>query len=400
MAFERPSRRFDEESRVRRAAGDVTTPTRTGKSGGVHPTPAGPRPPARRRSGGAGRCWWRLAVATLSLFLALPAGIAAADAAGPTDYLTRIVGVDPAAPQVHARIVGGDSFLLLRVDAGTEVEVLGYRSEPYIRFLADGTVQENRASASFFVSRSRLGSELPSDFDASAEPDWHDVGTSGEYAWHDHRTHWMGDGRPPGKRPGDVILRQDIELVVDGAPVTLTVESVWMPAPSGVPAWLGRIVGVPVGLLAGFGGRIRWRAAPALVLALLATAVGAWQYRSLPAQTGPRVVWVLLPAVAAASLAAVCVLHWRRRAVLTAHALMLLGGVNLVLWGWMRRDGLSKAILPTHAPGWLDRAATAAAATSGVLLAAAGLVALVRTVLSPAAAAGAPASKDATSSAS
>ena len=365
----------------------------------MHHAPAGPRPPARRGNGGAGRHWRRVVVASVAAFLTLPAGIAAADAAGPTDYETRIVAIEPAAPQLDARIVGGDSFLLLHVDAGTEVEVLGYRSEPYIRFLADGTVEENRSSASWFVSRSRLGSELPADFDDSAEPDWHVVATGGEYAWHDHRTHWMADGRPPGKRPGDVILRQDIELVVDGAPVTITVESVWMQAPSAVPAWLGGAAGLLAGLLAGFGGRIRWRAAPALGLALVATVVGAWQYRSLPAETGPLAVWFVLPAVAAASLAAVCVLQWRRRAMLTAQALLLLAGVNLVLWGWMRRDGVSKAILPTNAPGWLDRWATAAAVTAGVLLAAAGLIALVRTVVSPAGAATAAGAAD-TSSAS
>lgn len=358
----------------------------------MHSVHVGPRLPAPGRPDRIARRCWRAALAALAAFLALPAGIAAADAAGPTDYQTRIVAIDPAAPQLHASIVGGDSFLLLRVDRGSEVEVLGYRSEPYIRFLADGTVEENRASASWFVSRTRLGAALPEDFDETAEPDWHVVATSGEYAWHDHRTHWMADGRPPGKRPGDVVLRQDIALVVDGAPVTITVESVWMPAPSVLPVWLGGALGLAIGLLAAAGGRVRWRSAPALALAVLATAMGAWQYTGLPAETGPQVVWFALPAVAAASLAAVCVLQWRRAASLTGHALVLLGGVNLVLWGWMRRDGLAKAILPTDAPGWLDRAATVAALGAGLLLTAAGLVALVRAVVSPASAAdGAPA---------
>jgi hypothetical protein len=353
-----------------------------------------------QRTAGASR-WLRVLAATLGLFVALPAAVAAADAAGPTDYLTQIVAIDPPSPQLHPRIVGGDSFLLLRVDAGTVVDVLGYRSEPYIRFLADGTVQENRASASYFVSRSRLGTALPADFDENAAPDWHTVATGGEYAWHDHRTHWMADSRPPGKRPGDVVLRQDVALVVDGSPVTITVESVWMSAPSDVPKWLGAAVGLPIGLLAGFGGRARWRSLPALGLAVLATIVGAWQYRSLPAETGPQVIWFGMPAIAAASLVAVCVLHWRRAfGALTAHALLLLAGVNLVLWGWMRRDGLAKAILPTDAPGWLDRATTGAALSAGLLLAGAGLVALVRAVVSPARAPGTSSPAGATSSAS
>jgi hypothetical protein len=326
-------------------------------------------------------------IATATLFLALPAGVAAADAAGPTDYQTRIVAIDPPAPQLHVSIIGGDSFLLLRVDPGTAVDVLGYRSEPYIRFLADGTVQENRASASWYVSRSRGGTELPADFDENAAADWHTVATGGQYAWHDHRTHWMSEGRPPGKRPGDVVLRQDVALLVDGSPVTITVESMWMPAASTVPAWLGAAGGLLVGVLAGFAARPRWRGAPALALAVLATIVGGWQFRGLPAETGPQVVWFALPAIATLSLAALCALQWRRAVALSAHALRLLAGVNLVLWGWARRDGLGKAILPTDAPGWMDRGATTAALSAGAVLVVAGLVALVRAIVSPAGAA-------------
>jgi hypothetical protein len=336
------------------------------------------------------------------VFLALPAGVAAADAAGPTDYQTRIVAIDPPAPQLHASIIGGDSFLLLRVDRGTAVEVLGYRSEPYIRFLADGTVEENRASASWFVSRSRVGSELPADFDENAAAEWHTVATGGEYAWHDHRTHWMAEGRPPGKRPGDIVLRQDVALLVDGSPTTITVESVWMPAPSTVPARLAAVGGLLIGVLAGLPRRPRWRSAPALALAALATIVGGWQFRSLPAETGPQLVWFALPAIAVVALAAVCALQWRRAVALSVHALRLLAGVNLVLWGWMRRAGLGKAVLPTDAPGWLDRCATAAAVSAGAVLVVVGLGALVRTIVVPAgsATANADAAGGATSSAS
>ena len=175
---------------------------------------------------------------------------------------------DPATPQVHASIIGGDSFLELRVDRGTAVEVLGYRSEPFIRFLADGTVQENRTSASYFVSKARQGAALPADFVDDAPPAWHTVATDGRYAWHDHRVHWMTDSRPPGRHPGDVVLREQVPLLVDDVAVSIIVESVWMPAASRTPVWLGAIVGLAAGLLAGLGGRFgslsRWRALPGL----------------------------------------------------------------------------------------------------------------------------------------
>ncbi len=55
---------------------------------------------------------------------------------------------------------------------------------------------------------------------------------------------------------------------------------------------------------------------------------------------------------------------------------MLLVGVELAIWGWVKRDGLSAALIPTDAPGWLDRFAVAAAFTSGVGFAALALWAL------------------------
>ncbi|MBP8210656.1 MAG: hypothetical protein KAY11_13910 [Ilumatobacteraceae bacterium] len=324
----------------------------------------------------------------LALFVALPAGAAAADSAGPTDYRSRIVAIDPATPQVHASIIGGDSFLELRVDRGTAVEVLGYRSEPFIRFLADGTVQENRTSASYFVSKARQGAALPADFVDDAPPAWHTVATDGRYAWHDHRVHWMTDSRPPGRHPGDVVLREQVPLLVDDVAVSIIVESVWMPAASRTPVWLGAIVGLAAGLLAGLGGRVgslsRWRALPTLDVALLATFVGAWQYRTLPTETGPQVGWFALPAIAAAAAAGAVALHWRgNRSSLTSNALLLLAGVNLAAWAWMRREGFSKAILATNAPGWLDRFAAAAAISCGLVTTALGLAALTLAIAAP-----------------
>jgi hypothetical protein len=319
-----------------------------------------------------------------------------ADAAGPTDYQSEIVSIDPPTPRLHASIIGGDAFLLLRVDRGTAVEVYGYRSEPYIQFLPDGTVQENRASASYFVSRSKLGSALPSDFVDDAPPQWHTVATDGEYAWHDHRTHWMTDARPPGKRPGDVVLRQVVAMLVDGVAVAITVQSVWLPAPSRVPVWLGGGVGVAAGLCLAVGSRRRSSraamsavptfafAVPMFAVGVLAALVGIWQYQTFPSETGPQLGWFGLPLVAAVAAAGVIAMHWRRGGnALTGNALLLLAGVNMVLWSWMREDGLTRAVLPTNAPAWLDRFASSAALPCGLLAAAFGLAALVRAIVSP-----------------
>ncbi len=53
-----------------------------------------------------------------------------------------------------------------------------------------------------------------------------------------------------------------------------------------------------------------------------------------------------------------------------ADAALLLVGAELAIWGFVKRDGLSAAIVPTSMPFWLDRFATAAALAGGVSLAA------------------------------
>ena len=93
---------------------------------------------------------------------------------------------------IDVRIVGGDSFVLLTADPGTDVVVLGYDNEPYLHFRADGVVEENRRSPTVYQNRSRYGSDdAPADADPTAAPEWQQVASGGSYAWHDHRAHWM-----------------------------------------------------------------------------------------------------------------------------------------------------------------------------------------------------------------
>ena len=63
---------------------------------------------------------------------------------------------------------------------------------------------------------------------------------------------------------------------------------------------------------------------------------------------------------------------------LVSHALVVLAGLQLVLWVFVRRDGLTKALLPTDAPFWLDRGVTAAAAVVGAAGIIAGVLGMVR----------------------
>jgi hypothetical protein len=202
------------------------------------------------------------------------------------------------------------------------------------------------------------------------------VATDGTYAWHDHRAHWMSTQRPVGYRPGEQIQSARVPLVVNGTQVEVAVSTTWLPEPSRLPLAVGAAVGGALVLLALF--RHHRLGLVLLAAAAAAGGIGWWQYRSLPAETGPLVVWWVLPAVAAVS-ALVALLLGRR---LVSYALVLLAAMELAVWAWLRRDGAFRALIPTDAPYWLDRGVMAASAVVAVAAAIGAAVALFRVPVS------------------
>ena len=68
-------------------------------------------------------------------------------------------------------MVGGDGFLEMAVEPGHEVVVEGYDGEPYLRFRADGTVQENQNSPATYLNRNRYaGAEVPAAIQGDDRP--------------------------------------------------------------------------------------------------------------------------------------------------------------------------------------------------------------------------------------
>ena len=318
----------------------------------------------------------------LSAFVALLAMLAFpstafADPAGPTDYLSEVRSIEPATPSIDVEVLGGDSFVQLQAEPGTEVFVVGYQSEDYLWFRQDGVVLENQNAPSTYTNDDRFGGAVPPpNATVDAEPEWQEVATGGRYSWHDHRAHWMQTIRPAGKQVGDQIVEGVIPLVVDGQEVDVTVISTWQPEPSPISTLGGAALGIAAVVSGAMLLRARrqwaWVVAP---LALLALGVGVSQFTSLPSETGPRLIWWVLPAIAvvAAGVALVAGRSDRQFVVLAG---VLVGGVQLAIWGLVKRDGLTAALIPTDAPDWLDRAATAAALTGGVGLTALALWAL------------------------
>jgi hypothetical protein len=312
-------------------------------------------------------------VAGLGL-VAVAASPALADPPGPTDYQSEVRSIEPETPAIEVGVVGGDSFVELRVESGTEAIVIGYQGEEYLWFRPDGVVLENRNSPATYLNANRYGLDrVPPAARADAEPSWEQVATGGYWAWHDHRAHWMQSARPFGLAAGDQILEAVIPIIVEGETVEVTVISTWQPEPSPLALWLGVVAGLGAAVGAWFsrGGRFGPVAA-SVPLVLLAVVIGAAQYTSLPSATDPRPIWIVLPLIAAASSAAGLVLAVRGMHF-AADAALLLVGAELAVWGFVKRDGLWAAIVPTDAPFWLDRFATAAALVGGIALAAAAL---------------------------
>lgn len=313
------------------------------------------------------------ALVMLSGGIAAPAGVAFADAAGPTDYETTITAIAPDVPGVDVSIVGGDSFLRVVADPGVDVVVLGYQQEPYLHIRPDGVVEENQRSPATYLNADRYGTGAPpAGADPTLAPSWLPVGQDGTWSWHDHRAHWMSPDPPADARPGQQVQASTVPLVVDGTTVTVSVATAWLPAPSRVPLAVGAAAGLAAVLVvAARRMRLAWAL---LTTSAAAGAVGYWQYRSLPAETGPLVVWWLLPVIASGSLVVALLLG--RRPV--GYALALLAALELAVWVWLRRDGAFRAIIPTDAPFWLDRGVMAATGVVAAVVAVGAAIGMFR----------------------
>jgi hypothetical protein len=317
-----------------------------------------------------------------------------ADAAGPSEWRSEVVSVTPATDAVTVTIEGGDAFLRIQVEPGHAVVVEGYADEPYLWIDGDGIVHQNQRSPATYYNQDRAGvSELPPQADPTAEPDWHVIGDGGAWSWHDHRAHWMGGSPPPGMSPGDSLAETVVPIAVDGVATEIAVRTTLVGSPSPWPAITGAVIGLALVGLTLLPGRRLPVALAILPVAGAAAIVGLVQYRSLPPETGPRPIWWIPPLIAAGC--GLALLFVRRASTFARAALALIAASQLLLWGWSRRTGLTRAVLPTSAPFWFDRLVTAAALAAGVALIAVTVLELVRLVGQGASAA-MPASGDVT----
>ncbi len=297
-----------------------------------------------------------IAVTVCATVLVAGAPIAAADPAKPTNYRSRILEVTPPTSVVQVKVVGGDGFLDVRVTRGHTIAVEGYEGEPWLRVLADGTVQENQRSTATYLNANRYGTTVIPPGAGRAEaienPAWSTVAHGGKYIWHDHRIHYMTPEIAPHLFPGTnrVLLgdrtdgRWVIPLTVDGKPTQIVGELLLLPAPNPLPWWALAAVLAAAGVVAA---SLRQRRAALVCGTLLITVGGAAalaggisELSVVPSEAGGSPVAIALPAVALIAAAISVVLRNRATRCIS----VLAGAATLVAWAILRIGSLSHAL--------------------------------------------------------
>lgn len=303
-----------------------------------------------------------LAVVLGAVLVLLGGGPASADPPAPTNFESEVTAVVPETDAVTVSIVGGDGFLLLEVDDGHTVEVPGYSGEPYLRFGADGTVEENEASAAAYLNQSRGRTGEGRTFDPDAEPRWRTVATDGRWAWHDHRIHHMGGEVDPAARTA-AGRTWEVPIVVDDEEVTIEGRYRLLDAPSPIPWLVG--IAVVAGLIVVVGARrapVGVAGVATFVGGIGALVAGMAQRSASPPGAPASVLVVILPAVAVVGGTIAFLQRGRvMRAVAALAAAAALGG-----WAALRLGVLWHAEVPTDLSPFTERALTSLALATAI----------------------------------
>lgn len=195
-----------------------------------------------------GRPLWRRALALFAVVVAVASAdgspALAHDGTGgaASDYRVTITGYSGDPSGIELRVVELGNRVELTRSGASEVIVLGYEGEPYLRLDAGG-VWENVNSPAHYLNADRFAATRPPDgSEAQPIPSWIQMSTGDTARWHDHRAHWMSP-IPPDSVAADpdveqVVHTDRVDLVVDGRSVSAEMEITWLPKPERL-IWLG-----------------------------------------------------------------------------------------------------------------------------------------------------------------
>jgi hypothetical protein len=143
------------------------------------------------------------------------------------NYRSTITAIQPPVLGLVLAVTGANGALTLTNHTGKTVVVIGYAGEAYLRITPTG-VDENVASLS-----SWLNGRLPQPPAQANQqvPQWRHVRDQPTFTWHDYRTHWMGQQRPPvvaaDPHHPHKVLDWTVPLTVDGEPVAVKGSLSW-----------------------------------------------------------------------------------------------------------------------------------------------------------------------------
>jgi hypothetical protein len=131
-------------------------------------------------------------------------------------FQSKVLSVRPEVAGLVVSVVDGDDRLRIENESGTELLVLGYDGEPYLRIGAAG-VHRNELSPASYLNRDRFARiAVPLRADPGAKPLWRRVSMRPAWQWHDHRIQWMGLGPPTQVRETPDQTHQIFDWTVPG----------------------------------------------------------------------------------------------------------------------------------------------------------------------------------------
>lgn len=294
------------------------------------------------------------AVAVLAMG-ASPAAAHGIGGVGPSNYESRVLGVEPPVAGIRVEVIDAGTRLALTNTTTADVVVVGYEDEPYLRLGPDG-VFENERSPTRWMNRTRFGTteEPPADVDADAVPRWVRVSSGRTARFHWHPAHWMSPQHPQVVReePGTQHLLAEWELIMlrGGRRIVVTGDLRWVPGPSPVP-YLALAVALGGGTVL-LGRTRQWRSVLAGGLAVLvvleaAHLVGLWTAASAGVG-GLLLANVYSIGGIALGLVALVMVADRTRDPYDGTPVALLAGLVLAVAGGLADLGtLSASVLPT-----------------------------------------------------
>jgi LPXTG-motif cell wall-anchored protein len=198
-----------------------------------------------------------IALLVLAVFPGMFCAAATAHQGNP-DFRSEIDSVRPEAlgQGLSIEIVNFDDHVRLVNKTGKEVIIKGYDGEPYARISPEGSVEVNLNSPAYYLNEDRFAEvDVPARADPKAKPDWKQIDDNSTFEWHDHRSHYMGQGTPPQVKDESEktkVFDYRIPIEVGGKPAKIDGTLIWVGTGSKAPVIPFIILGLAIIAAIGF----------------------------------------------------------------------------------------------------------------------------------------------------